>query len=155
MNPDGRSMRNGDGTTDEVDGHPAGAAARMLATVTAVPTGLRPYAVLAIEACQDCAQACTACADACLGEESIDELTGCVRALLDAADVASLTARVLSRTGTDRAVRRALLAACWSAVRVAREHCQEHMSIHHHCAVCSRACVRAEQACRDLLERTT
>ena len=32
-----------------------------------------------IEACVACAQTCTACADACLSEQTVPELTRCIR----------------------------------------------------------------------------
>lgn len=130
-----------------------GAVERMLAALAWSPADGRDAVAEAIVSCQDCAQAATACADACLGEEMVGELTGCVRALLDAADIAAVTARVLSRAGTDPAVTRALLTACWTVSRQAREQCQEHLSIHHHCEICARACRNAELACRALLDR--
>lgn len=105
-----------------------------------------------IEATQDCAQACDACADACLAEDMVEELTGCIRTLLNTADVCDVTARVLlRRTGPDDSATWALVAACWSACRRAREACEEFQPIHHHCSVCARACRAAERACRGLL----
>ncbi len=127
---------------------------RMLAAVPAAPAEGRDAMAEAIVACQDCAQAATTCADACLDEEMVEELTGCVRALLNAADIAAVTARVLSRTATDPASTRAQLSACWTASRHAREQCEQHLPIHHHCGICARACRHAELACRALLDHT-
>ena len=39
--------------------------------------------VQCIEACYDCAESCTQCADDCLAEESVQELTTCIRLNLD------------------------------------------------------------------------
>ncbi len=114
----------------------------------------RDVTVEAVLACHDCAQAATTCAAACLGEEPVDELTGCAQALLDAADVAAATAQVLSRTGAGTCVARAMLTACWLATRHAREQCQEHLPLRRHRSVCVRTCRRAEQACCDLLGLT-
>ena len=49
-----------------------------------------------IEAYLESVQACTACADAC-SEDSVQQLTACVRTNLDCADVCSATGQVLSR----------------------------------------------------------
>ena len=105
-----------------------------------------------IEATQTVAQAATACADACLAEAVIDELTDCVRTLLTTADICEATTRVLSRrAGSDPVVVRALLTACWTACRAAREASEEFAPIHYHCQVCARACRLGERACRALL----
>lgn len=145
-----------DGYIDEREVVPAqrdGVVERMLSALPSAPADGRDVVTEAIVSCQDCAQAATACADARLGEEMVEELSGCVRALLDAADIAAVTARVLSRTVTDPAVVRAQLTACWTASRHAREQCQEHRSTQHHCESCARACRHAELACRALLDR--
>src|SRR5678815_2415612 len=74
--------------------------------------------VSCIEACLDCTQACTACADACLSEQTVAELTKCIRTNLDCADVCDTTGRVLSRhTGYDANLTRAVLQACATACR--------------------------------------
>ena len=138
---------------DEPDRSGAGESVeRMLGAIPRVAVddwaGLRDC----IEAVQACAQAATACADACLGEEMVEELTRCIRVLLTAADVCTVTARVLSRPGDpDPTVTAALLSACWAACRRAREVCEEFLPIHHHCQVCARACRLAEVSCRALL----
>jgi hypothetical protein len=105
-----------------------------------------------IEACQECAQACTACADACLGEESVQQLTTCVRTNLDCADVCSTTGRVLSRhTGYDANLTRAVLQACVVACRSCGDECDRHAGHHEHCRICADACRQCEQACQQLL----
>lgn len=124
----------------------------MLAAISSDPAYDRAALCTCIEAVQDCAQATIACADACLDEEMVEELTGCVRTLINTADVCDVTARVLSRrTGPDRTLTRALLSACLAACRRAREVCEEFLPIHDHCRVCARACRAAERACRTLL----
>ncbi|WP_033429805.1 four-helix bundle copper-binding protein [Saccharothrix syringae] len=105
-----------------------------------------------IDALIACSEACTACADACLGEDSVAELTKCVRTNLDCADVCGTTARVLSRhTGYDANVSRGLLEACATVCRSCGDECGGHASMHEHCRICAEACRACERACRDLL----
>ncbi|SDE04769.1 four-helix bundle copper-binding protein [Auraticoccus monumenti] len=105
-----------------------------------------------IEACFECAQACTACADACLGEDSVADLTTCIRSDLDCADVCDTTGRVLSRrTGHDADTTRAVLEACARLCRACGDECEQHARMHEHCRVCAEACRRCEQACQDLI----
>lgn len=128
------------------------AVARMVAAMSTDPAFDRATLGACIEATQDCAQAAIACADACLSEEMVEELTGCIRTLINTADVCDVTARVLlRRTGPDRTLTRALLAACWAACRRAREVCEEFLPSHDRCRVCARACRTAERACHSLL----
>ena len=58
----------------------------------------------ALNALVACSQTCTACADACLSEDSVAELTTCIRTDLDCADICAATARVLSRPQLRRRV---------------------------------------------------
>ncbi len=105
-----------------------------------------------IEACVDCAQACTACADACLSEDSVADLTKCIRTNLDCADVCDTTGRVLSRhTGYDADLTRAVLGTCAAACKACGDECGQHAEMHEHCRVCAETCRRCEQACRDLI----
>ena len=113
----------------------------------------RGLLVRCIEACSDCAESCTQCADDCLGEESVQELTNCIRLNLDCADICATTGRVVSRqTGYDpnvtsacfrRASRRVAPAATSASIHAA--HGMEH------CRVCAEECRRCEQACQELL----
>ncbi|WP_368680519.1 four-helix bundle copper-binding protein (plasmid) [Rhodococcus opacus] len=110
--------------------------------------GVRP----GLPACIECAQTCTACADACLGEDSVADLTHCIRTDLDCADLCETTGRVLSRqTGNNAEVTRAVLEACAAACKSCGDECAQHSSHHEHCKICADACQRCEQACRDLL----
>ncbi|HYH26567.1 MAG TPA: four-helix bundle copper-binding protein [Blastococcus sp.] len=105
-----------------------------------------------IEACMECAQACTACADACLSEDSVAELTTCIRTNLDCSDVCDATGRVLSRhTGYDANLTRAVLEACAAACTACGDECGAHAEMHEHCRVCAESCRRCEQACRELI----
>nr|WP_116051749.1 four-helix bundle copper-binding protein [Amycolatopsis palatopharyngis] len=105
-----------------------------------------------IEACVECAQACTACADACLSEDTVAELTKCIRANSDCADVCDTTSRVLSRhTGYDANLTRVVLEACAQACKSCGDECDRHGSKHDHCRICAETCRRCEQACRDLI----
>jgi hypothetical protein len=95
----------------------------------------RGLLVRCIEACSDCAESCTQCADDCLGEESVQDLTTCIRLNLDCADICAATGRVVSRqTGYDPAVTSAMLRACVEA-----------------CGTCADECRRCEQACGELV----
>lgn len=106
----------------------------------------------AIDALTACAEACTSCADACLSEDSVAELTKCIRTDLDCADICGATARVLSRhTGYDANVSRALLEACAVACKACGDECEGHATMHEHCRICAEACRACEAACRDLL----
>lgn len=108
--------------------------------------------VSCIEACLDCTQACTACADACLSEQTVADLTKCIRTNLDCADICDTTGRLLSRhTGYDANLTRAVLQACATACRSCGDECQQHASMHAHCRICAEACRQCEQACNDLL----
>lgn len=105
-----------------------------------------------IEACLECGQACTACADACLSEDSVLQLTTCVRTNLDCTDMCAVTAQVLSRqTGYDANLTRAVLEACATACRSCADECDQHADHHEHCRICAACCRRCEQACRQLM----
>ena len=113
----------------------------------------RGLLVRCIEACYDCSESCTQCADDCLGEESVQELTTCVRLNLDCADICTATGRVVGRrTGYDPAVTSAVLRACIEACRACAEECEIHAAHGmEHCRVCAEECRRCEQACQELL----
>jgi Domain of Unknown Function (DUF326) len=105
-----------------------------------------------IDALSDCAQACTACADDCLSEETVADLTKCIRLDLDCADVCTAALRVVSRqTDYDANVTRPVLEACIVTCQSCGDECERHAQLHEHCRVCAEACRRCEQACRDLL----
>jgi hypothetical protein len=106
----------------------------------------------AINALIMCSQACTACADACLSEDSVVDLTKCIRTNLDCADICDTTARVLSRhTGYDANISRGLLEACAAACLSCASECSMHADVYEHCRICSDACSQCEIACRELL----
>jgi hypothetical protein len=99
-----------------------------------------------------CGEVCTACADACLSEGMVAELTTCIRATMNCADICAATARVLSRhTGHDAEISRAQLDACATACKVCGDECAAHAHAHEHCRICAEACRACERACRDLL----
>ena len=109
--------------------------------------------VRCIEACYDCAESCTQCADDCLGEESVQELTSCIRLNLDCADICAATGRVVSRqTGVDANLTSAIVQACIAACRSCGDECELHAAHGmEHCRVCAEECRRCEQACQELL----
>ena len=112
--------------------------------------------VTAIDALSDCAQACTACADDCLSEQTVAELTKCIRLDLDCADICTATLRVASRqTEYDANVTRSLLEACVTVCRSCGDECERHAEMHEHCRVCAEACRRCEQASTQLLAAIT
>jgi len=103
-----------------------------------------------IEACYDCEQACTACADGCLGEDTVRELTQCVRLNLDCADICAATGSVASRnTGHDEIVLKSILDVCMQACEVCREECLRHAAMHEHCKVCAEVCEQCLAACKE------
>jgi hypothetical protein len=113
----------------------------------------RDLLVRCIEDCYDCADSCTQCADACLAEESVQELTTCVRLNLDCADLCAATGRVVSRqTGYDADVTSAVLRACIAACGSCAAECEIHAAHGmEHCRICAEECRRCEQACEELL----
>ena len=105
-----------------------------------------------LEECYSCAQTCTSCADACLGEQSVQELTQCIRLNLDCADVCVATGSVATRrTGSNEEVIRFMLMACETACRLCGQECQSHASHHEHCRICAESCQRCETACAEAL----
>ncbi|MFC0037650.1 four-helix bundle copper-binding protein [Actinomadura rayongensis] len=107
-----------------------------------------------VELLGECAQACTACADACLAEDSVLDLTVCIRSNLDCADICEVTARILSRnTGYDSNVTRVQLMACVQACIAARDECDQHAAMHEHCRVCADVCRKCVTACQSLIDK--
>lgn len=108
------------------------------------------HAVLAeaLDALNDVALAATNCADSCLLVEP--PAITCVQACSDAADVAAVTARVLSRTGPTVEGSRRLLDAAAMVLSECAEQCEEHAAHHQHCRVCADACHRAQRAVAQL-----
>ncbi|MDA4101008.1 hypothetical protein MMON44395_05335 [Mycolicibacterium monacense DSM 44395] len=106
-----------------------------------------------IELLTECSHACNACADACLSEESVADLTKCIRTDLDCADVCDATRGVLARhTGNDDTLTMAMLAACVTACRSCADECSRHADHHEHCRVCADVCRRCEVSCRGLAD---
>jgi hypothetical protein len=124
---------------------------RMLAAIPAAPGYDRDTLREWIEATHAAGQASTACADACLAGEMVGELSGCIRTLLTTPEICQATARVPAQSGSEPAVARELLTACWTACRACRDGCEGFALLHDHCRVCARACRAAERACRALL----
>lgn len=113
------------------------------------------YMARAIEACFDCAQACTLCADACLSEDP-STLVACIRLNQDCADICQTAGRVLSRQNEpDRRVLRAVLELTSKVASECGTECQRHAGEHEHCRLCAQACHHTQQACDELMGRTT
>ncbi|GAB3615471.1 four-helix bundle copper-binding protein [Okibacterium endophyticum] len=112
----------------------------------------RDLLVACIDACFECTQACTACADACLNERNVQDLTMCIRANQDCADVCIAAGTVLSRYGGYGAdTTRGILEACRRACESCADECGQHTKMHEHCRVCADACRRCADACAALL----
>jgi hypothetical protein len=104
----------------------------------------------AIDAVANAGLAATACADACLDEYDIRR--DCISSCLTAADLADVTARLLSRNARwDRTVAHSLVDVCAKALSSCASHCEDHADTAKHCGVCAEACRRAERACQQLL----
>ena len=109
--------------------------------------------VACIEAAQACATACTACADACLAEDDVASMRTCIRRDLDCADIATTTAKVLSRqVAMDLGLVRVVLKACAVAAKRCAVECELHADMHDHCRICAEACTRLYASSRSLLE---
>lgn len=99
------------------------------------------------------AQAATACADGCLNEGMIKEMTACVRACQDCADMSETAARVLSRyTAFNVDVVRPVLEAAIAVLGSCGDECARHASMHMHARLCSETCRRAEKAVQAMLD---
>jgi hypothetical protein len=106
--------------------------------------------VRCINECYDCAQTCIACADACLGEQSVQELTQCIRLNQDCADVCDATGAVATRrTGSNEDLIRSMLDSCAIACTICAEECEKHSAKHEHCRICAESCRRCEEACQE------
>jgi hypothetical protein len=104
----------------------------------------------AIDAIATAGQAATACADACLDEYNLHR--DCITACVTAADLADVTARLLSRTARwDRTVVHGLVDVCAKAMSTCAGQCEAHADTAKHCGVCADACRRAERAIQQLL----
>ena len=109
--------------------------------------------VACIQAAHDCAAACTACADACLAEDDVASMRACIRRDLDCADIATTTAKVLSRqVAMDLGLVRVVLEACAVAAKRCAVECELHADMHDHCRICAEACTRLYSTSRALLE---
>lgn len=102
-----------------------------------------------IAAAIECAASCEACADACLEED--EDMTRCIRANLDCADICAATAKVVGRAGRSGAPWLELVRVCEQACANCAQECAEHDAMEH-CRACAEACRRCEQACRALLD---
>ncbi len=106
----------------------------------------------AIDAINDCAQACTADVDADLSEHNVAEMITCIRLCLNCTDVCTAAVGVISRRAAgDMSVAKPLLEACVAICKTCGDECERHAQMHEHCRLCAEACLRAEQACRELL----
>jgi hypothetical protein len=109
--------------------------------------------VTCIDAARQAQTAAIACADADLAEDDVAAMRTCIRRCLDAADLASTTAAVLSRqVAMDLGLVRVVLEACAVAAKRCAVECELHADMHEHCRVCAQACGDLYAASRKLLE---
>ncbi len=100
----------------------------------------------------ECAMACTICADACLKEDSVNQLSRCIRLNLDCAEICTVTGNLLIRQADPQpAVIRSMLQACMVACRACADECDRHASKHPHCRICAEACRQCEKTVARIL----
>jgi hypothetical protein len=123
---------------------------QMISTHPQVRGNINDALIRCVEACFDCAQTCTSCADACLAEETVRDLTQCIRFNLDCADICTATGHIASRrTGSNERLIASVIAGCELACRQCAEECERHAARMEHCRICAETCRRCEQACRE------
>ena len=105
---------------------------------------------LAIDAMHDVVSATTSCADACLSEPGVADKTDCVRACLDAADVATALIKVLSRTGPTVQGTQALLSATAKMLAETSAVAASHGDHDKHCRITAETTSRGQQALASL-----
>ncbi|HWG63853.1 MAG TPA: four-helix bundle copper-binding protein [Streptosporangiaceae bacterium] len=128
-------------------------ARRMLDTYPHALSSDADLVAATIDALNDCAQACIADTDADLSEQNLTEMVKCIRLCLHCADVCTATAGVISRQAEfDVNVTGPLFEACIAICRSCGDECEHHARMHEHCRVCAEACMRCEQACRNVLD---
>ncbi len=95
-----------------------------------------------------CSLFCTSCADACLAEDM--DMTQCIRACLDCADICAATASVgVRRSGRNVEMLRAQIETCIRACALCAEECERHD--HEHCRLCAQMCRECADDCRSAL----
>jgi hypothetical protein len=104
--------------------------------------------------CAQCEMVCTTCADACLSEETVSELTLCIRLNLDCADVCAATGRMIARASHgDMPSLRAQLQACRTICAACRDECRKHAKMGmEHCGVCADTCDTCMRACDEMIK---
>jgi hypothetical protein len=104
-----------------------------------------------VEACFQAEVACIVCADACLAEDQVADLSRCIRANLDCADVTGATARMLARRLSDARLLRSQVETCARALSACAAEAQRHAEWHVHCRTCAEACHKAAEQCGSVL----
>lgn len=101
---------------------------------------------LAIDAMHDVVSATTACADSCLSEFDAGDKTACIRACLDAADVATALIKVLTRTGPTVQGTQALISATAKMLSETSAVAASHGDHDKHCRITAETTSRGQQA---------
>jgi hypothetical protein len=108
-----------------------------------------------VEACFACARACLVCAEARLEDAVAEERAEIARLGLGCADLCRATGLLLSRyTSEHLNLARAFLDTCAAACRSWADLCQRPgapPASCRECRECREACLRCEQACRELV----
>lgn len=95
-----------------------------------------------IETCTETVEVCEWCADECLGSEEMEK---CARLCRDAADVASLHARLMAR-GSNYSPQ--LAEACAGVCEECAEECRRHDA--DHCQTCADVLEDCAETCRSM-----
>ena len=104
---------------------------------------------LAVKHAMYCAAICNSCADACLAEPM--DMRQCIRLCLDCSDVCEAAYRVATRrTGSNREVIHALLAACVRTCEICAAECAKHDN--DHCRRCAKMCGECADDCRAAMD---
>jgi hypothetical protein len=106
---------------------------------------------LAIDAMHDVVSATSVCADACMSEPDVADMTDCIRACLDAADVATALIKVLSRTGPTVQGTRALVSAAAKMLAETSAVATRHGDHDKHCRITAETTSRGQQALAGLV----
>ena len=101
---------------------------------------------LAIGSMHDVVSATSVCADACLSETDAADMTDCIRACLDAADVATALIKVLSRTGPTVQGTQALVSATAKRLAETSAVAARHGDHDKHCRITAETTSRGQQA---------
>ncbi len=103
-----------------------------------------------VESLEDCVAACNNCAASCLAEDSVQEMTDCIKLDLDCADICHMALKLLAR---DSGHAITVVELCKNICAECAVECEKHE--HDHCQQCANACRRCENRCRNYLTKVS